>query len=151
MNRIYQGRVSKVEIPKPGDKENSWQPLPNWQDILWQHHELFQDAVNYYTLALAAMAAGVEGNSKQDHALRGWAAKVKETWSNASRRAETFAGPQTRLALILKLELDKSDFEAASSRVLHSSRATPAQRSAALMQLLSAKGDLNQICGERLP
>jgi len=53
MNRIYQGRVSKVEIP--GDKENPWQPLPNWQDILpvapkrseggWQHHELFQDAV----------------------------------------------------------------------------------------------------------
>ena len=47
MNRIYQGRVSKVEIP--GDKENPWQPLPNWQDILWQHHELFQDAVNFKT------------------------------------------------------------------------------------------------------
>jgi hypothetical protein len=57
MNRIYQGRVSKVEIPKPGDKKNPWQPLPNWQDILpvapkpseggWQHHELFQDAVNF--------------------------------------------------------------------------------------------------------
>jgi hypothetical protein len=47
MNRIYQGRVSKVEIPKPGDKENPCQPLPNWQDILWQHHELFQDAVNF--------------------------------------------------------------------------------------------------------
>ena len=56
MNRIYQGRVSKVEIPKPGDKENPWQPLPNWHDILpvtpkrseggWQHHALFQDAVN---------------------------------------------------------------------------------------------------------
>jgi len=45
MNRIYQGRVSKVEIP--GDKENPWQLLPNWQDILWQHHELFQDAVNF--------------------------------------------------------------------------------------------------------
>jgi hypothetical protein len=26
MNRICQGRVSKVEIPKPGDKENPWQP-----------------------------------------------------------------------------------------------------------------------------
>jgi hypothetical protein len=59
MNRIYQGRVSKVEIPKPGDKENPWKPLPNWQDILWQHHELFQDAVNYYTLALAALAGGL--------------------------------------------------------------------------------------------
>jgi len=45
MNRIYQGRVSKVEIL--GDEENPWQPLPNWQDILWRHHELFQNAVNF--------------------------------------------------------------------------------------------------------
>jgi hypothetical protein len=57
MNRIYQGRVSKVEIP--GDKENPWQPLQNWQDILpvapkrsegrWQHQEFFQDAEIDYT------------------------------------------------------------------------------------------------------
>ncbi len=54
MNRIYQGRVSKVEIPT-GDKENPWQPLDpdpkiareKWQSLLWQHHELFQDAVNF--------------------------------------------------------------------------------------------------------
>ena len=51
MNRIYQGRVSKVEI-LTGDKENPWQPLENWQDILWHHHQLFQDAVNYYIVAL---------------------------------------------------------------------------------------------------
>lgn len=42
MNRIYQGRVSKVEIPT-GKKENPWQPLDNWKDVLWQHRELFQD------------------------------------------------------------------------------------------------------------
>jgi hypothetical protein len=59
MNRIYQGRVSKVEIPSilsasNGERNkgevsnpNPWQPLPNWPDILWQHHELFQDAVNF--------------------------------------------------------------------------------------------------------
>ena len=57
MNRIYQGRVSKVEIPKPGDQENPWQPLPDWQDNLWRHHELFQDAVNYYTVCLLALAS----------------------------------------------------------------------------------------------
>ncbi len=45
MNRIYQGRVSSVQIPIPG-KKNKWEPLPNWQDALWQHHALFQDAVN---------------------------------------------------------------------------------------------------------
>ena len=56
MNRIYQGRVTKVEIP---DGKGGWEPLPDWQSALWQHHELFQDAVNYYTLALAAMAEGM--------------------------------------------------------------------------------------------
>ena len=153
MNRIYQGKVTAVEILDGKDEQGKlkWKKLDDWQSTLWQHHEFFQDGVNYYTLALAAMAAGVEGDSEQAHALRGWAAKVKETWANASRKAETFAGPQARLALILKLERDKSDFEAASSRVLHSSRATPAQRSAALLQLLSDKGDLNQICVARLP
>jgi len=67
MNRIYQGRVSKVEIPtilsaSTGERNkgevsnpNPWQPLPNWQDILWQHHQLFQDAVNYYIVALASL------------------------------------------------------------------------------------------------
>jgi hypothetical protein len=149
MNRIYQGRVSKVEIP--GDKENPWQPLPNWQDILWHHHELFQDAVNYYTLALAAMAAGVKGDDKQAHALRGWAAKVNETWQSASRKAETFDGPQKRLARILKISDDECSFEKAAASALQFSRASAEQRGSALLQLLSDKGDLNQICVSRLP
>ncbi len=54
MNRIYQGKVTNVEILK--GKDGKPEPLPDWQDALWQHHQLFQDAVNYYTLALAALA-----------------------------------------------------------------------------------------------
>jgi hypothetical protein len=50
MNRIYQGRVSKVEI-FTGDKENPGQPLGYWLSNIGHsakppHHELFQDAVN---------------------------------------------------------------------------------------------------------
>lgn len=45
MNRIYQGRVSNVEI-STGNKDKPWQPLDDWQSVLWQHHELFQDAVS---------------------------------------------------------------------------------------------------------
>ncbi len=62
MNRIYQGKVTKVQTLKPGAKgigPDDWQDLPDWQDALWQHHQLFQDAVNYYTLALAALAEGL--------------------------------------------------------------------------------------------
>lgn len=64
MNRIYQGKVTAVEIldgkePKPFDSDPK-QAKEKWQAALWQHHQLFQDAVNYYTLALAAMAGGLK-------------------------------------------------------------------------------------------
>jgi hypothetical protein len=57
MNRIYHGRVTKIEIFNGKNAEP--QPLENWDEKLlvspkvaaateggWQHHELFQDAVN---------------------------------------------------------------------------------------------------------
>jgi hypothetical protein len=58
MNRIYQGKVTKVELR---NVQGEWEALPKaeWQTALWQHHQLFQDAVNYYTLALAALAEGL--------------------------------------------------------------------------------------------
>jgi hypothetical protein len=55
MNRIYQGRVTKVEIPDGKDAQGK--PLD--LDVLWHHHELFQDAVNYYIVCLLALAGGL--------------------------------------------------------------------------------------------
>lgn len=52
MNRIYQGKVTNVEIFKDGKPE----PLEKWPDALWQHHQMFQDAVNYYIVCLLALA-----------------------------------------------------------------------------------------------
>lgn len=186
MNRIYQGRVRKVEILY--GKNSEGQPLENWQSVLWQHHQLFQDAVNYYTLALAAMAEGcadaafreawvkaavthTETDPKvkekdrakavaeartqaaaQLQAATAWRAQVADTWKKAKRKADEFDGPQTRLARILKLAVEESDFETATACVLRSSRATAAQRAAALLQLLNEadNGDLNTVCRERI-
>ena len=49
MNRIYQGRVTAIEVPDGKNKSGKpkWKPLENWRERFWQHHELFQDAVNY--------------------------------------------------------------------------------------------------------
>jgi hypothetical protein len=74
MNRIYQGKVTNVEIANPdqhaprilsasnGERtevrcrnQNLWLPFAadpkqakaKWQSALWQHHELFQNAVNF--------------------------------------------------------------------------------------------------------
>ena len=57
MNRIYQGRVTKVEklrSDKNGKSLGDWEPFDpdpkvareKWQSALWRHHELFQDAVH---------------------------------------------------------------------------------------------------------
>ena len=43
MNRIYQGRVTKVEISAGKDE---WKVSDDGEFALWQHHEFFQDAVN---------------------------------------------------------------------------------------------------------
>jgi hypothetical protein len=49
MNRIYQGRVTRVEIPDGKDEQRKpqWKKLDSGEATLWQHHQLFQDAVNY--------------------------------------------------------------------------------------------------------
>lgn len=59
MNRIYQGRVASVQVPKPNTK-NEWEALPEGTAALWTHHQLFQDAVNYYIVALAALGESPE-------------------------------------------------------------------------------------------
>jgi hypothetical protein len=56
MNRIYQGRVSSIQIP---DVTGTFRPVPLGDAEscpLWRHHCIFQDAVNYYLLALGALA-----------------------------------------------------------------------------------------------
>jgi len=55
MNRIYQGRVSRAEII---DEKSNVVSAPdwNWESALWDHHALFQDAVNYYVVCLLALA-----------------------------------------------------------------------------------------------
>lgn len=58
MNRIYQGRVTKVQLccepqetkevgpQKEGKaKKPEWRKMPDGEAALWRHHELFQDAV----------------------------------------------------------------------------------------------------------
>jgi hypothetical protein len=49
MKRIYQGKVTAVQITDGKDEHGKpkWNDLDKWQSALWQHHVLFQDAVNF--------------------------------------------------------------------------------------------------------
>lgn len=55
MNRIYQGRVSSALLIEAKGAEIT-PPDWNWESALWDHHALFQDAVNYYVVCLLALA-----------------------------------------------------------------------------------------------
>src|SRR5580704_8439694 len=111
MNRIYEGKATAVEIPDGKDEsgKQKWKKLDDWQSALWQHHELFQDAVNYYTLALAAMAAGLQPDSPKGKAALAWREQVRSAWIKARRKAVNFPGPHSRLAKLLAVNSQEKD------------------------------------------
>jgi IS605 OrfB family transposase len=143
MNRIYQGRVTKVEaVDRQGDATGE---LP--MEVLWQHHELYQDAVNYYTLCLASMAEGAEAESARSAgqkrprvtAMRNWREEVRKHWKFASKKSRVFDGPHMRLAKHLRGATQKMEFEEVEKLVLKN-RASPELRLAALLNLLDIAG-----------
>lgn len=159
MNRIYFGKVNAVEIPAGKDDSGkpTWKKLDNWQRDLWRHHELFQDAVNYYALALAAMAAGLQPDSPKGKAALAWREQVRSAWIKARRKAAGFPGPHSRLAKLLAVNSQESDagkaFDLCVKALLKSSPATIGALAKALLQMLDEvdKSDLNQFCVSRLP
>ncbi|HYG23174.1 MAG TPA: type V CRISPR-associated protein Cas12b [Verrucomicrobiae bacterium] len=153
MNRIYQGKVSQAELLDA--KGNAIEPQPqDWdgESALWDHHALFQDAVNHNTLALAAMAVGVAGNGERESAVQAWAKEVRDSWMTARRKAVVFDGPHQRVAPLLGLDPVASDFDACAARILAGSKATKEQMAAALLQLLEEANasDLSQLANDRL-
>ncbi|MEI8064654.1 MAG: hypothetical protein WCH84_11395, partial [Verrucomicrobiota bacterium] len=54
MNRIYQGKVTKCQ--QWNEQRHDWDDQSDWMQTLWHHHQLFQDAVNYYIVCLLALA-----------------------------------------------------------------------------------------------
>lgn len=105
MNRIYFGKACLVEISDGKDDSGkpAWKKLDDWRACLWRHHEFFQDAVNYYTLALAAMAAGLQPDSPKGKAALAWREQVRSAWIKARRKAVNFPGPHSRLAQLLEV------------------------------------------------
>jgi hypothetical protein len=97
MNRIYQGRVTKVEIPNPDpstQKDQPWIPLSKkpaeaktlGENLLWEHHQLFQDAVNYYLVALASL-----GHSPQS-TLTELKGRIMQSWHSFEKQGQRREG-----------------------------------------------------------
>jgi hypothetical protein len=119
MNRIYQGRVSSVQFPVGGKKKiqtTEWEELHNdpkeakkrGEQILWEHHEIFQDAINYYIVALASLADPTSQDefSRVMRDIRSRVVSAWETFPNAlaaRRGAKSF-----KLSLSKWLNLNSS-------------------------------------------
>ena len=93
MNRIYQGRVSKVQRLKAGAK-HELEPFDAndlerdrqlGEDALWNHHVVYQDAVNYYTLALVALGADLP----EGHPICELSKRMEAAWDVFPRKTTT--------------------------------------------------------------
>lgn len=135
LNRIYQGRVVSCQ-DKDGNK------IGNFEKLLFEHHQLFQDAVNYYLFALVAMSMendAVFGKIKQ---------QLKEVWNDFYRNGELRSGLKHSLYRIYAKEeiLDpENGFEFAKNLVLDNCTVNQEILQAALMHIAEkCSGDVTQ-------
>jgi hypothetical protein len=122
MNRIYQGRVKRLEFLNDAKQPEvladfDEQALTNESgNPLWEHHCIFQDAVNYYLVALAALAN--PSFAKADRLIADLRNRLREAWDQFPRSKP---GPARSLKASLKPWLDLGSgatFEDACMKVL---------------------------------
>ncbi|HVU34128.1 MAG TPA: type V CRISPR-associated protein Cas12b [Opitutaceae bacterium] len=117
MNRIYQGRVAAVHVPNPDEtarKEVPWVPLDGdpkrarelGDNALWDHHVLFQDAVNYYIVALASLGVS------PDRKLTKLATLLQQVWDSADKKGQRRKGLGESLQRTWQLEVPPTFAEA---------------------------------------
>ena len=109
MNRIYQGRVSTVQFPAGGKKKTQtteWEEIHNdpkearrlGMGVLWHHHVLFQDAVNYYIVALASLG------SSQSSKLTNLGKLLASVWENFDKKGQVRQGMAASLKRAWQLQ-----------------------------------------------
>ena len=130
MNRIYQGRVKRLEILSSAQTPevvascdgNALQNQVN--NPLWTHHCIFQDAINYYLIALAALA-DPEHVGEDDRLIKDLRARVKASWDRFPRSTTGKArGLRESLCAWLALKPDAT-FEDACKVILDGNEAEP--------------------------
>ena len=139
MNRIYQGRITRIEVSKSNENSCRFYPVEDTQNQstypLWQHHDIFQDAVNYYIVALAALA---EASVPADRQMTDLRKCVSNAWERFPRSDAARAGAKSfRDSLKEWLSLsDAATAEEAFAAILKGNDSEPAQRASALALIL---------------
>lgn len=107
LTRIYQGRVEKIF--KNGTELSYEEGL----ELVWKHHELFQDAVNYYLLALAGMA-----DIEKDSAVSRMRRSMEMVWEDFTRNGVKRPGMKHSIARTLDCSPDSLTIQEAIDRIL---------------------------------
>ena len=135
LNRIYQGRVVSCQ-------DEYGNGIDCFEKLLFEHHQLFQDAVNYYLFALVAMALETDatfGKIKQ---------QLKDVWNDFYRNGELRSGLKHSLYRIYAKEeiLDpENGFEFAKNLVLDNISVASEILQAALTHIAEkCSGDVTQ-------
>jgi hypothetical protein len=94
MNRIYQGRITRIEAKNDGGNFESVNfALDQSTCPIWRHHSIFQDAVNYYLLAMASLAKEqIEG---ADKLMTDLPKRMAEAWEIFPRADAARAGARS--------------------------------------------------------
>jgi hypothetical protein len=100
--RLYQGRIARAEAlghPAGRRRKAAGSPSPKAPpsppvalEEVWAHHALFQDAVNYYLVALAALAA-----PGGDAPMSGLRQRMADCWEPFTRGPRRFRGLRASL------------------------------------------------------
>jgi hypothetical protein len=90
-----------------------------WHEALWQHHQLFQDAVNYYTVALAAMAEGALDKTGANTAMADFAVQVRDRWNSFAHKGKERTGLRQSLCrTLVLLDDEKATWEVCTKIIL---------------------------------
>lgn len=145
MNRIYQGKVTAVELPDGKDESGNpkWKPLDSnpknnrekWQDLLWNYHEMFQGNVNYFLAAFATLVPPDCG----DDVWLDYRAAIERSWKSYTGRQGSWVRPFETACLIVGCSKDAS-FKEFQRKLLSltESKASEKQKFAALKQLFES-------------
>lgn len=134
--RIYQGRVTQTEFSEAGQASLFTSDLASIDHPLWQHHAVFQQAINYYLVAIAALA-----DTRQTDVLTKLRERVIAEWDGGSRARGHVNGFGSSVAPLLELTA-KSNAETVFGAILPPApQLTEACHLAGLLLLEKCQGD----------
>lgn len=148
MNRIYQGRVKTVELLKEKTKKGENPVIrectkAEGEQLLWEFHELFQDAVNYYLVCLMALASDPENPITKIRCRVDSNDPEYNVWKTFRRKGQYREG-MCRVAKYLGLDPQEATLDACCKKALEGNDSRKDLLDLALQELLHyCSGDSN--------